>query len=818
MSTYRSTFNTRKDTGPTGWTTRGAICVLLCGLIMLLLIQGILFLSPVASANKAIQQPEYLARAGVSVVRIVTVYGPPSTPGGGSIPLTPVASAVNPKSASTNSLDFPEKQCTGLGIIVASGTQNAWVLTDGSLVSNDGLTCTSIGPASIAGTAKVLSLNTIKVYLSSAYSDTSPTAVTGNIASVHCSNSKSCKDGVSLFSFHSNALLPIIKLSDSTNTSLPDTAAIQLNQSSLLIATPATTSSLQQYLTPTAKDATIGNVSTLDGLENGTSIVDQQGVVNEVYLKDSAQTKLFKATEVSAFLKNQGITSDQFTNDVASNWNNGIDEYYQGPSHYNNAKGFFTKAYNASGNQFQGAQKFVQLIASVQSKENTTPSSKTGEPSNNGMVLPYIGFVSYLLLAIIIIGGIVFLLLLILLNMIFKRGQRHKDFVEADKQATIQAQQIQEREAQQLPAQPAPSWSQPVVQQAAQYPAQQPVNGASNMPLASLLSAPASAQSKALADYPTVEMAEAKRNGMLDMEKTQPFVSDTQHEVRRRDQLGLAVITSTNPGIKRQYKPNEDSLFAIKGVRMNNGQPQQIGLFVVADGMGGHANGQDASRLAIQTIIDYILPRLLHEGMGNETPEKLLVDSVLQANQAVHQYNIENNADMGTTVTATLIIDTYAHVANVGDSRTYLYRTNEGLLKVTRDHSVVASLVDAGIIKPDDIYTHPKRNQIYRSLGEKPFVEVDPFTVPLQLGDTMLLCSDGLWDMVRDPEIKRVLEMPVIDLQQVGDNLIKAALEGGGEDNVSVIVIHVIEQTQQPLTPGLETIYLQENVKMPQLS
>src|SRR5207253_9915948 len=141
----------------------------------------------------------------------------------------------------------------------------------------------------------------------------------------------------------------------------------------------------------------------------------------------------------------------------------------------------------------------------------------------------------------------------------------------------------------------------------------------------------------------------------------------------------------------------------------------------------------------------------------------------------------------------TLIVGTTAFVTNVRDSRTYLYREPEGLKKVTNDHSVVASLVEAGIIKPDDIYTHPKRNQIYRSLGEKPVIDVDSFKVPLQPGDKLLLCSDGLWDMVRDPLIQRVMSNPAPDPNMTGNALIKAALDGGGEDNVSVIVVSITE-------------------------
>jgi serine/threonine protein phosphatase PrpC len=198
-----------------------------------------------------------------------------------------------------------------------------------------------------------------------------------------------------------------------------------------------------------------------------------------------------------------------------------------------------------------------------------------------------------------------------------------------------------------------------------------------------------------------------------------------------------------------------------------------------------------------------------------EMLESLLQDGVQQANQAVHRNNMELRADMGTTITATLVVDVTAYVCNVGDSRTYLYRQGEGLRKVTNDHSVVASLVEAGIIQPDDIYTHPKRNQIYRSLGEKMNVEVDSFRVSLQSGDKLLLCSDGLWDMVRDPKIEDVIKNPLPDPNQTASDLISAALEGGGEDNVSVIVISVTEPANYSLNTDFRLIAKPESVHMP---
>ena len=282
--------------------------------------------------------------------------------------------------------------------------------------------------------------------------------------------------------------------------------------------------------------------------------------------------------------------------------------------------------------------------------------------------------------------------------------------------------------------------------------------------------------------------------------------------------LGLAVITETDPGIKRKHKPNEDSLFAMQGARTHNSQPQQFGLFVVADGMGGHANGQDASRTAIQNIIDFMLPRIsTGNSLNDEGYKNLLMEGVQQANLAVHQRNLQDHADMGTTMTAALVVGSTAYVANVGDSRTYLYREPEGLRQITHDHSVVASLVDAGIIKPDDIYTHPKRNQIYRSLGEKTGVEVDAFIQPLQANDKLLLCSDGLWDMVRDPEIQRVVSASIPNLTQLGKNLIQAALDGGGEDNVSVIVVSITDDSGHTGMTGIHLHAKPDTVTVPDM-
>ena len=280
---------------------------------------------------------------------------------------------------------------------------------------------------------------------------------------------------------------------------------------------------------------------------------------------------------------------------------------------------------------------------------------------------------------------------------------------------------------------------------------------------------------------------------------------------------GLAVGAHSNPGIKRQHKPNEDSLFVAQGIRLHSSQPQQVGVFIVADGVGGHQFGQEASRQAIQTMIDQLLPKLSGSSELRETDlRQLLIDGVQTANQAIHQRNLQQGTDMGTTITAALVVGLTAFVVNVGDSRTYLYRESEGLRKITYDHSLVAYLVETGIIKPDDIYTHPQRNQLYRSLGAKPLIPVDVFMEQLQPGDTLLLCSDGLWEMVRDPSILQTLRKGT-DPPQMSSALIKAALEGGGADNVSVIVVQVTGATSYTDAMRMQLLAKPEAVEMPNL-
>jgi serine/threonine protein phosphatase PrpC len=246
-----------------------------------------------------------------------------------------------------------------------------------------------------------------------------------------------------------------------------------------------------------------------------------------------------------------------------------------------------------------------------------------------------------------------------------------------------------------------------------------------------------------------------------------------------------------NIGLKRSDGPNEDSLTVLQGTYTHEGRLLPFALFVVADGMGGYEGGQEASRIAVQTMMHTVLQNI---AMGTEMSDHFFVDMLIGgvdwANQAIYQRCQAQGLEMGTTLTAALVIDMKAHIVNVGDSRTYLFRDSAGLIQITHDHSLVASLVAFGQITPDEVYTHPERSKVYRCLGHSLDLKIDSFSIELAPNDSLLLCSDGLWEMVRDPAIERVIRNCATP-HVTADRLVQSALRGGGDDNVSVIIVRV---------------------------
>jgi protein phosphatase len=180
----------------------------------------------------------------------------------------------------------------------------------------------------------------------------------------------------------------------------------------------------------------------------------------------------------------------------------------------------------------------------------------------------------------------------------------------------------------------------------------------------------------------------------------------------------------------------------------------------------------------------------LAEALAMEHYGERLREAVEHSSEVIVQYGQDHSdaRGLGSTVTAALVIDGQVFIANVGDSRTYLLRDGE-LRRITRDHSLVERLVEAGQIEPDEVYDHPNRNLIYRSLGAgRADVEVDLFSDTLRPGDALLLCSDGLWEMVRDPDMTRIL-VGAREPAAACDLLIDEANEHGGEDNITAVLV-----------------------------
>ena len=206
-------------------------------------------------------------------------------------------------------------------------------------------------------------------------------------------------------------------------------------------------------------------------------------------------------------------------------------------------------------------------------------------------------------------------------------------------------------------------------------------------------------------------------------------------------------------------------------------------LFVVADGMGGHNAGDFASCCAVSVLVDSVKKDM------SFNPIKIIRHAVEAANQQVYLAAVEDSAKagMGTTLVVVTIVGRYAYVANVGDSRMYLVNV-DGITQVTRDHSLIEEMVRIGELTREEARNHPDKNIITRVIGIGPQVDVDFFDIHLKESSRLLLCSDGLSNMVSDEEIWRIANTSR-DLREMGMRLVSLANENGGKDNIAVVLV-----------------------------
>ncbi|MCB9419285.1 MAG: serine/threonine-protein phosphatase [Ardenticatenaceae bacterium] len=253
----------------------------------------------------------------------------------------------------------------------------------------------------------------------------------------------------------------------------------------------------------------------------------------------------------------------------------------------------------------------------------------------------------------------------------------------------------------------------------------------------------------------------------------------------------LSVAFGCSVGAVRQR--NEDSCLVFSTGSGGHFALMPFGLYIVADGMGGHTNGHVASKTASRVAARYILERiylpLLHDDGGlSQTPiQEVLVNAVQAANTAVFQADLDS--DSGTTLTIALVLGRRLHVAHVGDSRLYLLADNE-LRAVTSDHSLVQRLQDVG--QPaDDITFAQIRHVLLRAVGQVEEVEVDTYMRLLPRNGKLLLCTDGLCGPVSNEDMQKILEQN-ISLEQMVNDLTDAAMKAGGYDNITAIVVDFV--------------------------
>lgn len=257
-----------------------------------------------------------------------------------------------------------------------------------------------------------------------------------------------------------------------------------------------------------------------------------------------------------------------------------------------------------------------------------------------------------------------------------------------------------------------------------------------------------------------------------------------------RPNVVLACGHYTNVGRKR--KQNQDSMLSMQTVKVNLSDAAPLGMYVVADGMGGQASGEVASGLVVSTLARLAQSQLFvsfaNNILADADIDEWLRSVVEAANRAVLEERTKRKNDMGSTLVLAVVKGNVAYVAHVGDSRAYYLPLDGELERLTVDHSLVEQLVMAKQITAAEARTHKRRNVVYRTMGEKENIEIEVRVVELSPGDRLILCSDGLNSMIEDGHIAAIArESP--SLMDAARRLVEAANEAGGEDNITVVVV-----------------------------
>jgi len=253
------------------------------------------------------------------------------------------------------------------------------------------------------------------------------------------------------------------------------------------------------------------------------------------------------------------------------------------------------------------------------------------------------------------------------------------------------------------------------------------------------------------------------------------------------------LIAAAGQSVGKQRELNEDSVLALTSTMAGNSGNLPFGLYIVADGMGGHQFGEVASNAAIRTVAGIILKKF-HPYLFNiklETVEESFQEIMLEAvNEAQRVIQLDAPGS-GTTLTAALVVGQQITFAHVGDSRASFVYPDGRIENITRDHSLVQRLQELGHITPEEAENYPHRNVLYKALGQGDILEPEIFTIAFPQSGTLMISSDGMWGVVAEKDIIRAVNESTT-LQRACQNLVSAANAAGGPDNISVVLVQLI--------------------------
>ena len=280
--------------------------------------------------------------------------------------------------------------------------------------------------------------------------------------------------------------------------------------------------------------------------------------------------------------------------------------------------------------------------------------------------------------------------------------------------------------------------------------------------------------------------AEDIKTAPLSVEQLQAVSSETNGSKMQPSQYVIGCGQSV--GLQREH--NEDTLFFLNTLLADGENDIPFGVFLIADGMGGHQHGEIASGVAARTMAGYLINHIyrlflgLHSEQQTESIQEIMESGVNEAQSAV----VQKAPGGGTTLTTAVLIGDQLTLAHVGDSRAYLIFPDGRMQAITQDHSLVQRLLELGQITEEEARVHPQRNVLYRAVGQSDALHADVKTHPMPHNGYLLLCSDGLWGVIGESEIFRIIKNSA-NPNDACQKLIAAANENGGPDNISAVLV-----------------------------